>query len=132
MSRRKRALVAALLGLALIGAAVSGAAFVASSSDATNNLGAAADWVPPSVSAATISPTSSGTPTGTDGFLKHGGSYRLYANLDDTPSGVGTVTAGPTKMSGPGAKARPPAARSYTARPTTHNHHSAPQKPRDP
>ena len=132
MSRRRRALIAALLGLALVGAGVSGAAFVASSSNATNSLGAAADWVPPSVSAATISPTSSGTPTGTDGFLKQGGSYRIYANVDDTTSGVGTVTADLTNVSGSGANAVPLVAGSYTVGSTTYNYASAEQTASDP
>jgi hypothetical protein len=66
----------------------------ASNSTTNSTFGVTVDNTAPSVSASVISPTSSGNPTGAPGFVKQGGTYKVYSNLSDgSGSGVASATA---------------------------------------
>ncbi|MDP8903732.1 MAG: hypothetical protein M3N29_00185 [Chloroflexota bacterium] len=54
-----------------------------------NSISTASDWVAPTVSGATIAPSS----TGSAGFVRQSQSYFVYANVSDTGTGVASVTA---------------------------------------
>jgi hypothetical protein len=93
MSRHRATVVAVLAMLAIAGATVARttASFTSSGSN-PQTAGAVADFLPPSVSAATVQKSQGGVP----GFVRPGGSYRLYANVADSgnpASGVSTATA---------------------------------------
>ena len=92
MSARRKLIVSGFVLLALV-VGGSGAAFVATSSNAANAVSGANDSVAPTITNPGIVPSTSGTPSGTTGFVKSGGTYLVYANATDTNSGVGTVTA---------------------------------------
>ncbi|HVV74450.1 MAG TPA: Ig-like domain repeat protein [Mycobacteriales bacterium] len=91
---------------AVIAAAEGGVAAAAgftSASSAATTFQAAIDWAAPTVSGATISPTSGGAAVGSPGFLHQGGLYRLYANIVDSNSGVASATASLLNLSGSGS-----------------------------
>src|SRR5437588_9611873 len=103
---RKRALLALAALAATVGVAFTTANFIASSTNAAYSVGAAPDYSSPTVPSSTISRTSSGTPTGTPGSLKQGGTYRVYADVSETgnpASGVASVAADLSNVSGGGA-----------------------------
>jgi Bacterial Ig domain len=105
---QKRALLAIAALAAIAGIAFTAASFLASSTNASNSVGAAPDYVAPTVSATTISRTASGAPTGTAGNIKQGDTYRVYANVSDSgnpASGINAVTADVSTVSGGGATA---------------------------
>ncbi len=111
--------------LAAMGVQFSRAAFVASSSDPSNALGAHSDWSVPVASASAIARTTAGA----TGSIKAGASYYVYATVGDTgnpASGVATVTANVTALtSGGGSVAL--TAGSYTVGATTYTYRSAAQ-----
>jgi hypothetical protein len=87
-------MIVVLLVLLAIGGTANSvwAAFGAKATNAGNRLTAAADWIPPAASSSVIVKTQGGTP----GFIRQGGSYRVYANVSDTgnpASGVASVLA---------------------------------------
>src|SRR5918911_3992635 len=111
MRRRKLTKpVATLFAIAAAVAGVSAAEFVASSANPLNSIGSAADWTAPTVTASTIATTASGAPIGAGGAVKQGGTYRVYANVTDSgnpASGVSSVTAGLSSLSGGGSASVP-------------------------
>ena len=89
MTPRRKA-PAALAALALLGVVtgLTWAAFASTTSNSGNALSAYADWTPPLVNSTTIQKTTGGIPAGGQpGAIKQGGSYRVYANVADDPSG---------------------------------------------
>lgn len=92
--RRSRVLAAALaLLLALVAASVvrSGASFTATASN-PQTVSAVADFLPPFASSAVVQKSLGGA----TGYVRPGGSYRLYAHVADSgnpPSGVASATA---------------------------------------
>src|SRR5688572_25161676 len=95
MSGRRVILVAALLLLlAVAGSRVntSGATFTDSSSSSSAIFEAPVDWVAPSVPRSAITATASDIPVGPVGSIGPSATYRVYAQVDDTNSGVSTVT----------------------------------------
>src|SRR5437764_4406315 len=106
MGRRKLTGILGVLALFAAAAALSGAAFVASKSNPLNTISSAADWTAPTIGSSTVATTSSAAPIGGGGAVKQGGTYRVYANVADSgnpASGVSTVTANASSISGAGA-----------------------------
>jgi large repetitive protein len=101
VNARRKILVAGCVLLALV-VGGSGAAFVATSSNASNTISGAGDWVAPTMADLAIVPSTSGAPTGATGFVKSAGTYLVYANVTDSNSGVGTVTANVANVSSAG------------------------------
>src|SRR5438874_5452024 len=106
MGRRKLTGILGVLALFAAAAALSGATFVASRSNPLNTISSAADWIAPTIGTSTVATTSSGAPIGGGGAVKQGGTYRVYADVTDSgnpASGVSTVTANVSSISGAGA-----------------------------
>jgi hypothetical protein len=117
--------LATLPVLVAVGVQFSGAAFVASSSDPGNALGANSDWTVPVASASAIARTTAGA----TGSIKAGASYYVYANVSDTgnpASGVSSVTANVSSLTSAGGAVALTAG-SYTVGATTYAYRSAAQ-----
>jgi hypothetical protein len=111
------ALLAALVGF-------TGANFTSSAENPGNNITAATDFRAPTVSASVIAKAAGGVP----GFIKQGGSYRIYATVSDTgnpASGIATVTANVSNLT-TGQTAAAMSAGSFTIGGVTYNYRSAP------
>jgi hypothetical protein len=117
--------LAALPVLVAVGVQFSGAAFVTSSSDPSNALGANSDWTVPVASASAIARTTAGA----TGSIKAGASYYVYANVSDSgnpASGVASVTANVTTLTG-GAASVVLSAGSYSVGAASYAYRSAAQ-----
>ncbi|MDX6673504.1 MAG: hypothetical protein QOH11_922 [Solirubrobacteraceae bacterium] len=101
MSARRKLIVSGFVLLALM-VGGSGAAFVATSSNAANTVSGANDWVAPTITNPGIVPSTSGTPSGTTGFVKSGGTYLVYANVNDANAGVSSIRANVSNVSSAG------------------------------
>ena len=80
--RGRRSLLVAAVGLAalsLLGGQATFARFTKQTTSSANSIGAAPDWVAPTVSATVISKS----PGYSAGFVKQGGTYFVYANVAD-------------------------------------------------
>jgi hypothetical protein len=93
MPRLPRCRLAVVLAFGLAGSAIglTAAAFSATTTEQID-VTAAPDWTAPSASPIAIAKSAGGE----DGYIKQGGTYRVYANVTDTgnpAAGVGTVTA---------------------------------------
>jgi hypothetical protein len=89
---RNAGLALCLAALALAGDEFTFAAFTSQADNPANRVTAATDFRAPTVDASVIAKSAGGTP----GLVKQGGTYHVYANVNDTgnpASGVGTVTA---------------------------------------
>ncbi|HVU62072.1 MAG TPA: hypothetical protein VHA79_07295 [Mycobacteriales bacterium] len=117
----------AVVVVAVEGGVAVAVGWTAASSNPTNVFRAATDWTPPTVSGATVSPTSAGAPIGSAGFLRQGSAYRVYASILDLNSGVATVTANLVNESGSGSGAVSLSAGSYPVGGVTYNFASAQQ-----
>jgi hypothetical protein len=88
--RKRPRTVAAVVVVALLAAVPAALATFTQTTTASNTIGAAADWVAPSVSSTVIAKQ-----TGyLAGAIKQGGTYYVYANVADSgnpPSGIATV-----------------------------------------
>lgn len=60
----------------------------ASNSGTTSGLAVLVDNSAPTVDAAVLAATSGGNPVGGAGFIRQGGTYKVYANSSDVPSGA--------------------------------------------
>jgi hypothetical protein len=122
--RRKLLLAAAVLaGLSLLGGQASLARFTSQTSSSGNSIGAAPDWVAPTVSATVISKS----PGYSAGFVKQGGTYFVYANATDAgspASGISSVTANLSAIT-TGATAVALVAGSYSAEDVAYGYRSA-------
>ncbi|MGH2897396.1 MAG: hypothetical protein ACRDMZ_01880 [Solirubrobacteraceae bacterium] len=116
----------ALLGaVALAAAGTTAATYSSQAANAGNRVSAAPDFRAPTVSAVLI--TKVQTPGSSTGYIRQGGSYRVYAAVSDTgnpASGTATVTADVSAFSS-GTTAAPLTAGSYTIAGTTYTHRSA-------
>lgn len=117
------------MALILIAAAVvagGGATFAAFSSTASNDgnsVSAASDFRAPTVSRSVIRKETAGT----EGFLKQGATYRVYAQVDDTgnpASGISSVTANVSNVTS-GQTAAALSSGSFTIGALTYNYRSA-------
>jgi signal peptidase I len=95
--RRGRTRRGAVLGWILVLLVLLGTAgavwapFTSQAGSSGDQIRAAADWVPPTASSSVIQKTEGGTP----GYIRQGGTYRVYANVADSgnpASGVASVT----------------------------------------
>jgi hypothetical protein len=123
--RRSPALIAALLiaGIAAVGS--TSATFGSQTSSTSNRVSAAPDFRAPTASSSLI--FKSQTPGSSTGYIKQGGTYRVYANVADTgnpASGTATVTANVSAFS-TGVTAAPLTAGSFTVAGVTYNYRSA-------
>ena len=100
MSARRALAAICVAAVAGSGVGVARAAFVATTSNGTNNFSAAADTAPPTVSRAIVAKTSGATP----GTIRQGGAYYVYAQVTDS-SGVSSVTANASSFTGGAASA---------------------------
>jgi hypothetical protein len=119
---RRLLLLALLLALATAAVVRSGATFTSSATN-PQTAGAVADFLPPSASAAVVQKTLGGVP----GYVKPGGSYKLYANVADNgspPSGVAGATADLSALTSAATTTALPAAASTIAG-VTYNHATA-------
>lgn len=78
------------------------------------------DTTPPAISGAVIQKTEGETP----GYVRQGGSYRVYANVTDADSGVASVTADVSQVTA-GQTAVPLVAGSWTVGGVTYGYRSA-------
>jgi hypothetical protein len=107
---------------------ISAAAFRGGDTTDPNNVfRAASDWVGPTVTSATISPTSLGSPVGSPGFLHQAGTYRVYANIADGNSGMASASVNLFNESGAGASAVTLVAGSYTVAGASYTYATAQQ-----
>ena len=121
-------LLALLLALSASGVGFSGATLSRASSDPGNRFVAASDWVAPSVAGALVSSTNaSASPVAVAGFLRQGATYRAYANIADGNSGVASVRADLSALSGAGATSVALVAGSYSVAGATYNYATAQQ-----
>jgi hypothetical protein len=124
--RPRRALIVLALVLsagALVGTTYAG--FTGQTSNTGNRVTAAPDFRAPTASASLI--VKSQTPGSALGYIKQGGTYRVYATVSDTgnpASGTSTVTANVSVFS-TGITAAPLTAGSYTVGGVTYNYRSA-------
>lgn len=132
----KRLLVILLALGAIAGSAplFSGANFAIQTSN-PQSVAAASDFVAPTVTASAIATTASGTPFDGSGFVKQGGTYRVYANVTDAgnpASGVASVSADVTSVSDGGHSAVTLSPGSFTVGGVTYNYASAEQTASSP
>ena len=126
-----RAATVAVVALAALAAVLGGterssASFVQGSGANATRFTAAVDWGAPAVSRATVVVTSSGGPaSASPGFLRPGATFRIYANVADQNSGVGTVRADLTAIAGSGAAATTLVASAATVGGLAYTHASA-------
>lgn len=99
---RRRPTVAGLLVAGIVlgvtGSGVTSAAFNAEATNQGNTFAAAPDWVAPSADRSVVAKEPPGY---IPGFVRPGGTYRVYANVTDTgnpPSGTASVTADVTAL----------------------------------
>lgn len=118
----------ALLVLALVAiatASATGATFAGQTASRGNHVSAAPDFRAPSASASLV--VKSQTPGSATGYIRQGGSYRVYADVTDTgnpASGTAAVTADVSLFSA-GITAAPLSAGSYPVGGVTYSHRSA-------
>lgn len=115
--------VALLSGLAVVGS--TSATFGSQTSSTSNRVSAAPDFRAPTAGGSLI--FKSQTPGSSTGYIKQGGSYRVYANVSDTgnpASGTATVTANVSAFS-TGVTAAPLTFGSYTVGGVSYNYRSA-------
>jgi hypothetical protein len=126
--RRSRAAITVAAGGLLVGLTVAAtggtyAAFTSTTDSSGNVITAATDFRAPTIASTAVVKTAGGTA----GFVKKGGTYRVYANVTDTgnpASGVSSVTADASALTS-GSNAVPLVAGSYTAGGVTYNYASA-------
>ena len=117
MRRRRRSARPALLGLVLVavaGAGATSATFAGQAASTGNRVSAAPDFRAPAAGGSLV--VKSQTPGSSTGYIRQGGSYRVYANVSDSgnpASGTATVTADVSAFSA-GVTAAPLTAGSYT------------------
>jgi hypothetical protein len=124
--RASRPLLLLSLSVALLAAlaGMTGAKFTNQTVSTGNNVTAATDFRAPTVSASVIAKAAGGVP----GFIKQGGSYRIYATVADTgnpASGIAAVTANVANLT-TGQTAVAMTAGSFTIGGVTYNYRSAP------
>lgn len=126
MRRRWRSPAIALALVAVVAVAgTTSATFGSQTSNASNRVSAAPDFRAPTASAAAVA--KSQTPGSGSGWIRQGGSYRVYATVSDTgnpASGTATVTANVSAFSS-GVTATPLTAGSYSVGGQSYNHRSA-------
>ena len=105
----------------LVQLAFSGASLTSASPRHSTQVATAIDWSPPSVSASLIVQTSGGTPGNIGWVLRQGATFRVYANVSDSISGVDTVTADVSAIAS-GQTAAPLIPASYTVAGQTYNY----------
>ncbi len=125
---RGHRLHALAVGLVLVAAAgalplITSSSFSAATSNNSNLISAAPDWVAPNVSASAIAKTAGGTA----GYIRASGTYYVYAAVTETgapPSGIGSTTANVNTIT-TGQTAVPLVAGSYTAGGISYGYRSA-------
>lgn len=119
------AALAVVLLAVLAAAGTTSATFSSQTSNASNRVSAAPDFRAPTATASLV--VKSQTPGSGTGYIKQGGSYRVYANVSDTgnpASGTSTVTADVSAFSS-GVTATPLTLGSYTVSGQSFNYRSA-------
>jgi hypothetical protein len=122
--------VAGLAVLAWAGVGSTFGAFSATTADGGNTFSAAPDFVAPTISTTVIAKAAGGTP----GYIRQGGSYRVYANVSDTgnpPSGISTVRANVSTIT-TGATAVTLTAGSFNVGGVSYNYRSASRTANNP
>jgi len=122
--RHARAALLALLGLGLL-VGTTGATFSSRTFNANNRVTAAPDFRAPTASASVV--FKSQTPGSSTGYIRQGGTYRVYATVADTgnpASGTSTVTADVSAFT-TGTTAATLSTGSFTVSGVTYNHRSA-------
>jgi hypothetical protein len=118
-----KALVVLVAGAAVC-VGTTAATFTSQTANTSNRVAAAPDFRAPTASASIT--VKSQTPGSSLGYIKQGGSYRVYATVSDTgnpASGTSTVTANVSAFS-TGVTAAPLTAGSYTVGGVTYNYRS--------
>jgi hypothetical protein len=116
-------MVACLAALALAGDDFTLASFTTRTESPANRISAAPDFLAPTIPSSTIGKSAGGTP----GFIKQGGTYRVYANVSDDgnpSSGVGTAT-GDVSLVTTGSTATTLTAGSFAIGGVSYNYRSA-------
>jgi hypothetical protein len=125
MRRRWRKALVVLVAGAAAFVGTTAATFTSQTANTSNRVAAAPDFRAPTASASIT--VKSQTPGSSLGYIKQGGSYRVYATVSDTgnpASGTSTVTANVSAFS-TGVTAAPLTAGSYTVGGVTYNYRSA-------
>ena len=124
--RHSGALAPAFVAACVATAGVTAASFAGQTSSASNRVTAAPDFRAPTASAALV--VKEQTPGSSTGYIRQGGSYRVYAavgpDTGNPASGVSTVTANVSAFS-TGVSAAPMTAGSWTFGSQTYNWRSA-------